>query len=120
MAEQHETGIVHTQSATPLTITVIQVPTEVVRFNVSEPELDGLVTSDPSLHFGFLGLAVGALIAFAIALLTATLGDRMFATFVALTAVSAIASGYFGMRSYKEYKVSQERINRIKARRRPL
>lgn len=88
-------------------------------FNLSEAELDGLVTSDPSLHFGFLGLAGGALIAFVITLLTVQLGDRLFATFVALTTVSAIATLYFGLRSHKASKASQQRINRIKARRVP-
>jgi len=117
LAEERETGLVRTQSPTPLTVTVIQVPAEVVMYNVSEQDLDNLVDNNPSLHFGFLGLSLGALISFGLTLLTTTLGDKLFATFVALTALSGFLSIYFGVRSAKEWHIVKQRLERIKARR---
>jgi uncharacterized membrane protein YciS (DUF1049 family) len=114
--DEERKGIVTTNAPHPLT-TVVQVPAEIVMYNVSEPELDAIASSSSSIHLVFFGISVGALIAFAIVMCTASLGVLLFATFAALLAVSILATAYFGIRTRADIKANTRRLSRIKQRR---
>jgi uncharacterized protein YacL len=118
MANEEQTGIVTKDASRPLTV-VVQVPAEIVMYNVSEPELDALVkgASSNSIHLAFLGISIGAFLAFGIVLLTVQLDTKLFATFIALLAVSILSLAYFGIRTAIEIGNNNKRFNQIKQRR---
>ena len=115
MEEQRQGGLIRSQAPMPLTF-VVQVPAEVVMYNLSEHELDTLASGGTSLHVVFFGITVGAFIPFLITCLTVPLADRLFATFVALTAVSFILAVYFGLRTCIEIRENKAHLGRIKSR----
>ena len=82
---------------------------------VSETELDTVATMGASVHLGFFGMGFGALIAFGIALLTIEIPDpRTYAAFVAMFAVSVVASLYFGTRGVLDYRAARRKLREIK------
>ena len=60
-------------SAMPLTVHVAR--RRLTMHWVSETELDGIAGGDASIHFGFFGISVGALISFGTVLSTTTISD---------------------------------------------
>jgi len=78
-------------------------------------ELDDFLSANTGVHFGFFGLALGAMVSFGITLLTGQIqAPRVFASFVALTAVSLIFTVFFGARTLIEYKRVKKRVEDIK------
>lgn len=117
MANEDQKGIVTTEAPRPLTV-IVQVPAEIVMYNISEPELDAIASSSISVHLVFFGISLGALIAFAIAICTVHLEVFWFAAFRALFAVSILATAYFGIKAKIDLRVNNRRLNQIKQRRR--
>jgi hypothetical protein len=116
MANREQKGIVTGETPRPLT-TIVQVPAEIVMYNVSEPELEALASGSHSIHLVFFGISLGALIAFAITIITAQLEVRLFATFIALLAVSILATAYFSVKTITDIRANNRRLNHIKQRR---
>ncbi|MDO8716941.1 MAG: hypothetical protein Q7J73_09100 [Dehalococcoidales bacterium] len=118
MENEEQRAVVSTGTSPPLTV-IVQVPAEIVMYNVSEAQLDALVNgaSSNSIHLAFLGICIGAFLAFGIVLLTVPLESKMFATFVGLLAVSIVLSFYFGIRTIVEIKANTKRFNQIRQRR---
>lgn len=117
MANKEQKGIVTVGEAPqPLTY-VVQVPAEIVMYNISEPELDAIASGSLSIHLVFLGLSLGGLISFVIAMCTVHLEVLLSAIFTALLATSAIATAYFGIKTVVDLKANNRRLNRIKQRR---
>lgn len=118
MASEEQRAVVTTGTSPPLTV-IVQIPAEIVMYNVSEAQLDALANgaNSNSIHLAFLGISIGAFVAFGIVLLTVTLESKLFATFVGLLAVSIISLFYFGIRTIVEFKANTKRFNQIKQRR---
>ena len=74
-------------------------------------ELHELAALGVSLHMTFFGVSGGAAVAFAIALVTATLDTRTNAAFVALLAASLVGVAYFATRAYFDWR-ARERVVR--------
>ena len=74
-------------------------------------ELHELAALGVSLHMTFFGVSGGAAVAFAIALVTATLDTRTNAAFVALLAASLVGVAYFATRAYFDWR-AHERVVR--------
>ncbi len=74
-------------------------------------ELHELAALGVSLHMTFFGVSGGAAVAFAIALMTATLDTRTNAAFVALLAASLVGVAYFATRAYFDWR-ARERVVR--------
>ena len=117
MEELKPKGIIQQQGSGQVTI-IVQVPGEVVMFNVTEQELDSLASGFSPIHLAFFGMTLGALISFLITILTVPLSDRMFAMFSALLASSIIAVFYFGIRTAADIRANATRLKHIKERRR--
>jgi hypothetical protein len=82
---------------------------------VTEVELDTVASLSNSVHLGLLGISAGALIAFAITLLTVDITDpTVKAIMASLTWVSAIFSLYFGARATLDYRAAQQKLREIK------
>ena len=80
---------------------------------LTSAELHELASPGFSLHLTFFGLAFGAAVAFAIALLTATLDTRTNAAFVALFAVSLIGAAYFVVRALIDWRARQRVVRSV-------
>lgn len=117
MANKEQKGIVTVEAPQPLTY-IVQVPAEIVMYNISEPELDAIASGSKSIHLTFFGFSLGALIAFAIVRCTVHLEVLLFATFTALLAGSIVATMYFGIKTVADIRANNRRLNQIKQRRR--
>jgi hypothetical protein len=117
MADKEQKGIVTVEAPQPLTY-VVQVPAEIVMYNISEPELDAIASGSKSIHLAFFGFSLGALIAFAITMCTIHLEVLLLAIFTALLATSIIATAYFGIKTVADLRANNRRLNQIKQRRR--
>jgi len=84
-------------------------------YAVSEPELNDLVSGYSSVNLALFGISFGAALSFGIALLTthAVASDRVFASFVALLAVSLGLSLFFGWRAIVDRQAADRRIRQI-------
>ena len=78
-------------------------------YYLTTAELQELASLGVSLHLTFSGVSLGAAVAFAIALLTATLDTRTNAAFVALFAVSLLGVAYFSVRAILDWR-ARERV----------
>jgi threonine/homoserine/homoserine lactone efflux protein len=84
-------------------------------FTVTEPEIDEFATGNLSIDFGLFTLCVGVFVAFLVVVTTVTqIPDKIFATFVALLFVSVLGIVFFGYRTWRERRRSQQRIAQIK------
>jgi hypothetical protein len=84
--------------------------------SVTETELDAVASLNNSVHLTFFGVCCGGLTAFGIALATLSIADpKSYAAFIALFAVSAVGTFYFGVRGLIDYKESRRKLREIKA-----
>lgn len=82
--------------------------------SLTETELEGIASLGNSLNLAFLGISVGALVAFAITLGTVNIPDPTeHATFAALTWISALATLYFAARSCLDHRAAKRRLRDI-------
>ena len=97
-------------------VTIDYKPRRLEMYQVSGLELDSLgsASSSLSLNSAFLGAGLTAAISFLTTLLTVPLRDRLNAIYVALLVVSAVATFYFGLRTWSDWRASQNRIQEIK------
>ena len=98
-------------------MTVVQTPTQVVMYNITEQELDNLSAGFTSVWATFLGISLGALITLLSVLLTIDLSNRVFAAYVALVAVSGGFTLFFGVGFIVDWKRYSNRVSTIKRRR---
>jgi hypothetical protein len=84
-------------------------------FGVSEQERDSLSEPSGSLHLTLFGAAVGAFLTLLVTVATLDMGDRAFATFIALTVVSGVFSLYFGARGVIDHRRARKLVARLKA-----
>ena len=90
-------------------------PRRMRMLTLAEYELDDLASGSPSVHFALLGISFGALVAFGITLATVDIAaPRTFASFVALTAVSSLASLFFGANAIRGELSRRRRLRRLK------
>lgn len=97
--------------------TIIQVPGQIVMYNVSEQELETLFSGFTSLRATFLGVAAGALITVLAVVLSVELSDRKFAVFIALLFVSGGFTLFFGAGMVQDIREHGKRLQRIRQRR---
>lgn len=96
-------------------LTVEFVPRNLKMINISTSELDAVASLSPSVHMGFLGMSLGGLVAFGIVLGTVEImNPSMYATFVALTAVSAVFTLYFGVRAGLDSYAARKKLRELK------
>src|SRR5690348_11598342 len=80
----------------------------------SELKTLGTFNLQAGIHIGLFGVGLGSFITFLITLLTVALpSPTMFASFLALTVVSGIASVYFGVRTAIDIREAKRQINEI-------
>ena len=91
-------------------------PRHLNMYQVSGSELEALgsASSSLSLNSAFFGAGLTAAISFLTTLLTVPLSDRLNAVYVALFVVSVVATVYFGLRTWSDWRASQNRIKEIK------
>jgi hypothetical protein len=96
-------------------VTIVPIPRVIEMFSVSERELDqiGHASTGYAFHLVFFGITFGASMAFLISLLTAQLGNRIFALVWALF-VLVLATLYFGVQSIRSYSDSRKGVRTIK------
>ena len=83
---------------------------------VSSTELDTVASLSNSVHLTFFGLSLGAVVTFGIVLTTSTITDAVtHAGYVALLAVSAVGTLYFGIRALIDHKEAKRKLKEIKA-----
>ena len=86
-------------------------------YPVTDEELDALTSHNTGIHLGFLGISVGVLIAFGITLVTVLIPDpKVFAAFIGLSAVGALATAFFGFMAFREYRRTRRHLQLIKGR----
>ncbi|MDO8691155.1 MAG: hypothetical protein Q7R39_14285 [Dehalococcoidia bacterium] len=83
-------------------------------YQLSEGELDALVSGYVSLDQALFGVVFGILVASVITLLTVKLDDRMLGVFTFMVLGSAILSVFFGVRAVLERGRVAHRIEQIK------
>ena len=98
-------------SPADLQVTVKYQPRTLDVHYLTTAELHELAALGVSLHLTFFGVSFGGAVAFAIALLTATLETRTNAVFVALLAVSLVGVAYFSVRALFDWR-ARERVVR--------
>ena len=83
--------------------------------SVTGPELDMVASLSNSLHLAFFGICVGAFISLGIVLSLTPISDpKLYASYVALTAVSGGGALYFGIRAFLDYRAAQRKLKEIK------
>ena len=81
---------------------------------VEESELDNLA-SIGELNVAFLGICIGALIAFLIVLTTTPIErPKVFATYVALEVVAALGTAYFAIKTGIDIKNKNRKVRALK------
>ena len=97
-------------------VTVECVPRTIRMYSVSDQELDAFASAYTSLNGVFFVFLSSAAIALLIAVLTADLADRLFATFIGLLALTAILGAYFGLQAFADHRRAEEHVNLIRRR----
>ena len=98
-----------------VTTIVVEVPRTLRMHRLTTQELDDFASSNVGIHFGFFGLALGGFISFGITLLAGQIqSPKIYASFVALAAVSFILAGFFGARAVVEYRRVKRKVQDIK------
>jgi hypothetical protein len=83
---------------------------------VTGMELDTIASLSNSVHLTFFGVCLGAVVAFGIVLSTSKITDPIIhAGYIALLAVSAVGTLYFGIRALIDYKEAKRRLKEIKS-----
>lgn len=98
-------------------ITLRLMPREIEVYGVSELELEQVSTSSNSfaLYVSFLGIGVGAAVAFLIVLVTAVgLTPRAFALFSALLGLFVLVTIFSGIQAIRSFNARQRVNDRIK------
>jgi high-affinity Fe2+/Pb2+ permease len=90
-------------------------PRKIVMYSVTDSELNTIASLSNSVYLTFFGLCAGALIAFAIVLSTVALAGTQQVIYVTLTAVSAVATLFFGIRSWTGYRAARDELRAIKS-----
>ena len=84
-------------------------------YRLFDTELERLGRAQNSIHLAFFTLCIGVAIGFGVTLLTVDILDpRKYAMFIALLAVSLLASVYFGIMFGRDYRECQNEIARIR------
>ena len=83
-------------------------------FKITDAEIDELCSEYMSIDFGLFTLCIGICVAFIIALITAQMSDRLFATFIAVAFVSFLGVIFFGFRTLRVRQRVKERAKQIK------
>ena len=97
----------------PVTIDIV--PRRATMYRLFDTELDRLASGANPIHLGFFTLCVGTAIGFGTTLLTVDIPDaKTFAAFVAMLALSILASIYFGIMFRRDYKNCKNEIERIR------
>lgn len=100
--------------AKPSEVQIIEHGRDIHMFKITDLEIDELVTNYMSIDFGLFALCIGIFIAFLVALATAQLSDKVFATFVALILVAFLGTIFFGFRARRERQRAKQRVQQIK------
>jgi len=100
--------------AIPADVQVIEHGRDIHMYKVTDEELDTLARGHHSLNLFFFSLCIGALMILFVTLLTITLTDRIFATFIALTCVLGILGTYFGIKACIERRAINQGIKQIR------
>jgi hypothetical protein len=98
-------------------IQVIEHGRDIHMYRITDMELNALKSGQYSLNLSFFSLCIGAFIAFVIALCTATMSDKIFAVFVALTVLVMILAIYFGLKALGERRQLNSHIEQIRENR---
>ncbi len=94
----------------------IRIPDRTIHmYSVSLDELENMVNSGAAPAIGFLGLTFGTFVTGAVTLATVPLTDRLFAVFIAVTAVCLILSVWFGVLAFLGYKNLRDKLRRIRS-----
>ena len=106
-------------ASSPLTI-MVQVPGEVVMYNLNEQELETLSGSGTAFTSLLAGVCAGAFFAFlaVIVAVADSLSDRWYATVVAVVIVTGVLTLFFGAIVFKRERAYDARLSTIKERRR--
>lgn len=87
-------------------------------FYLFEYEIDAIAGLSASVNLALFGISFGALVAFAITLLTVHINEvSTLAAFVALTAVSTLASMFFGIRGALDHRSASKKLKEIRQER---
>jgi bacteriorhodopsin len=115
LAESNDIGIARLEQVS--NVTIRYVPSEVLMYTLSGEQLDSVSSMgiNNSVNTTFFGVAVGAFVAFVIVVMTVTISDpRIYAAFVALTAVSGFLSAFLGIKIGLDCKKAKEKLRTIK------
>ena len=84
-------------------------------YPVSDSELDFVASLSNSIHLTFVGMSFGALLTLAVTLYTVPLSDpKVYAGFVACTALTTILTVYFGIRAVSDYRKACAKLCELK------
>jgi hypothetical protein len=98
----------------PQPLTIQYAKRSVVMLTVTKDELESVSGLGGSLYLAFFGICLGALVSFSIVLSTTSIASPFaFAAYVALTAISAIGTLLFGVKSIQEYRACRRRLKQL-------
>ena len=101
----------------PSQVQIIEHGRDIHMYRITETEIDELCSEYMSIDFGLFTLCIGVFIAFIIALITAQMSDKVFATFVAIAVVSLLGTIFFGVRTIRLRRKLKRRAEDIKTSR---
>lgn len=95
--------------------TVEMIPRHLRMHSVSESELDQIASGNPSIHWTFFGICLGAVISFGIVLRTPNVDSSSKVLFQMLLFSSLIMGVYFGVRGVRDLLKSKKKLQDIKS-----
>jgi len=96
-------------------VTLSYVSRSIAIYQISDPELDRIAGSGASLELTLFGICAGALITLVITLTTVSIPNpRSFAAFVSTTAISFLASIFFGWRGIGKFLDSKKELKDLR------
>jgi len=95
-------------------LSIVRMPRLVEIYYVSGAELDTLASGYSSVHMAFLGIVAGASVTLIVTVATVQLSDRQLAVFVTLAAFGLLATLYFAVRAFSDWRRQVRQIGDIK------
>jgi glucan phosphoethanolaminetransferase (alkaline phosphatase superfamily) len=102
------------EPANPSQVQIIEHGRDIHMFKITDAEIDELCSEYMSIDFGLFTLCIGICVAFIIALITAQMSDKIFATFIAVAFVSLLGVIFFGFRTFRVRQRVEKRAKQIK------
>jgi len=99
-------------------VRAIVIPRTLEMYTVTNQELEALASGPQSVHIGFLGTSIGALLVVIVALLTVQMDRTTHGLFLVGMVLSVILTAYFGIRAVLDLRSAGNQLSTIRSNRR--